>query len=652
MFKKGLILFFIAISSLLFGSSLDNYRQGMKYLDLDKTASIKKAIIFFEKAIKGNQYYFKAYRGLGIAYYKIDEFYLAKKQLKKALKFNRNNLETNLYYARTLIALGKFSESKKYINFVLSLRPRDTRALFIDSIYYYHIDRSDLALKRLEAVLALRPTYFRAFIRRGIILEEMRRYSEAEKNFLKASFYNATSPLTHYYLANFYYNRGNIEKAAKSITISLRLDPNYTKSIKIKGRILYLKGKWLEAATAYKYLLEKYPYNHIYCYVLGMIYSKISKVDNSYFIKAINQFQKGLKLKNNDEVVRYAMEEFLIKNAPIKSKLRKKLSMYHIRIGDRFSESNLYYRAEVAYRRAIRIYPVSIVARKKNALLQRRLKRWEQFYKDLKIIKSLDFSNVSLSDKLVFYKKVVARLLSRKEGLNQFSVIQSIPKVIVFNLFSLYNKRHLYFDIKDTYGAIFRDALQPLKKIKLIRLKNNRPKSIYAARKIAKKNGADYYIHGNYIKSVGFTVFEIFLRDSRTGRVVWKKRLSRRGNRRLFNLATVLGESLENDIPLIGRIIKLDGDKVIINLGKTQGIKSGDIFKIALSPQFRVRYIQAFGKVRNFKTSGKIKILRVDERIATGEIIAKQTFDSITLYQYLVKQIKKKTIKKAQVGTN
>ncbi len=642
MFKKGFILFFLSISSLLLGSSLDDYRKGMKYLDLDKTASIQKSVLFFEKAIKKNRYYFKAYRGLGIAYYKIDEFYLAEKNLKKALTFNSSNLETNLYYARVLIALKKFKASKKHINLVLALRPRDTRALFIDSIYYYHIDRFDLALKKLEAVLSLRPTYFRAFIRKGIILEEMKRYAEAEKNFLKASLYNATSPLTHYYLANFYYNRGKVSKAIKSVAISLRIDPDFIKSVKINGRILYLQKKWIQAANTYNFLQSKYPYNHIYSYILGMIYSKLNERDKSYFSKAVESFQRGLKLKYNDEVVRYAFEEFLIANAPIKSKLRKEMSKYHIKIANSFSESNLYYRAEVAYRRAIRIYPVSIVARKKNALLQRRLKRWEQFYRDLKIIRSLDLGNVSLADKLVFYKKVVNRLLSRKEGIKQFSIEQSIPKIVVFNLFSLYNKRHLYFDIKESYGAIFRDALQPLKSIRLIRLDNSNPKSVHDARKIAKANGADYFIHASYIKSIGFTIFEVFLRDSSSGRVVWKKRFSRRGNRRLFNLATALGEALKKDIPLIGRLVRMNGDKVVINLGKTQGVKPGDIFNIALSPQFRDRYLRAFGKVGNFKTSGKIKILRVDERIATGEVIAKQTFDSITLYQYLIREVKPK----------
>ena len=252
---------------------------------------------------------------------------------------------------------------------------------------------------------------------------------------------------------------------------------------------------------------------------------------------------------------------------------RARLSRHHLVYARVYRRSNRIKRARAAIRRAIRLNPVDSDCRRFLAALHRRYGYWEAFYRVLKVLAMLEPNNTHLKDRMDFYKKAVLRLPSRKAGLRQYSLQQSVPKVVVFDNFEQYNAKHGYFGLSSVYGAMLRDALHNRPALKVLYQKRKRLADRGGARREAVRLGADYFVLGRYIKGSVFTIIELGLYSSASGERVVHFRSSRRGNRRLFELAVDLADKINGSLPFVARIIRLRGDRVIINAGRRDGVK-------------------------------------------------------------------------------
>ncbi len=633
---RYLLLVFVCITPVLNAGALAKYKRGLIQYEKGNTSGLKKAVNFFKKALEDNPYFFRALRHLGITYVKLEHYNLARKFLQKALYQQPDNIETNLYMARTLMKLGLKNKAKPYIDKVLTAKPRNAEALYTDALYHISNKRSDIAIRRLNTVKKILPGYFWTYIKLGQIYYTGKYYNLAEANFRNAIHYNSISKWPHYHMGRYFYLRGRNGSAYPFLQKALYIDSEFKDALILYGRVLFYRKQWKDAEQNYISLIKMFPYKSIYRYTLALVYIKLAEKDSSYIQSAVDNFKAALKMQNNDEVVRYRFEEFLIKKVPIRSAVRKSMSAHHYQRGNFYSGRNLFFRAQVAYKRAIRIYPVSTSARGGLADVYRILKYWDLYYRELKVIKLLKRNDTRLEDKIAFFKKLVKRLPSYKARIDQYKQNSVTPSVVVFNLFDLYNRRHNYFGIQNVYGAIIRDAIFPNYRYRLKRLKDHSVSSLIDARIAARKAGADYFIHGRYIKGQNFTKIEIYLRTTRTGAVIKRYTASRRGNNRLFEVAVSLSKKILADIPVFGQIIRMRGDRAVINIGKLHGIKKGMTLIVVPGAGFRQQYLSGLGKNKPAKISGKIKIIKVDESLAVAEIVNRNNFDSIALYQYVI----------------
>lgn len=630
------LLLALTLATPLNGDALAEYRKGMRLFDKGDSAGLKDSLYYFKRALRENPYFFRAMRSAGIAYFKLDYPKLAAELLAKALKQQPAHVETNLYYARALMALGKIKQAKQHIDRVLTARPRDAAALFTAALYYRAIDRPDLAEQRLAAVKSIVPRHFRADIQLGLIHEGQGRYREAEQAFRRAVTNGPRSHQAHYQLGRFFFFRGNLPLADRSLSSALSIDPAYRRALELHGRVLFLRKKWKQAQERYRRLVRLEPDDAIKLYTLALINSKLVQEDDQAREQALRRFRQALQKRYNDEIIRYAAEEFLITHYPIRSPARKQFAAYHLERADRLRNRNQYLRAAVAYKRAIRVYPVSLPARKRLAIMDRGLRRLEAFYNQLLVIRNIDRNNTRLLDRIAYYRKQVELLPSRREGIRQYREQPSTASVAVFDLFQPYNTRPRHFEVSRIYGAALRDALAPLQRLRLKRLKDHSASSVVDAFRKARTAGVDYFVHGDFIKNDNLTVLRMYLRSTDNGALLASFRVPRRGNRRLFEIAVTLAKSLRDRVPLIGRIIRLKGERAAVNLGRNQGVKKGMVFLVTSDNGYRRRLLAAMGKTALPRIVAEIKIDTVDEGVSFGEVSGKLEFDAVSTYQYVV----------------
>lgn len=612
------------------------YRLGMEEYDKGDSVSIGNSVTYFKRALDINPYYFQALKGIGMAYFRLDHHSLAVEHLTRALRQKPGDPEANLYQAQALMALGRVEEAKQHIDRVLRAEPRSVLALYTDALYWLRIGRRDLALSRLAAVRNIQPSFHLVWIKLGELYAQAGKYREAESHLRQAIVNNTNSPEGYLALGKFLSERGRIAEAVLPLSTALSLDAGLLDVLQLLGRIHFKLGEWDKALDIYTRLTGRLPYSHLARYALALTTAELAATDSTKAEDAIRLFEEALVLRNNDEIIRYAFEDFAVRALPIRHPARAKLSRHHLDHAGLYVRTNQVKQALVAIRRAIRLNPVDPAARRVLAGLYRDLGLWEAFHKELQVLAMLEPGNTNLKDRLEFYRRTVDALPSRRQGMQQYESGISAPRIMVFDSYEQFNAPHGYFRVPEVFGAMFRDALTTRGRLTLIRVDDHRLSSPLAARQTALARGADYYTLGRYILGDSFTIIELDVHSSHSGVRVAHFRSSRRGNSRLFELAVDLADKLDNSLPAIARIIRLLGDQVVLDGGSRQGLRKGMLLDAVPGASFRRDYLAAFGRGTPARTTGRIRLTVVDEMVSFGEIIDRQAFDSVAGYQYVI----------------
>jgi hypothetical protein len=185
-------------------------------------------------------------------------------------------------------------------------------------------------------------------------------------------------------------------------------------------------------------------------------------------------------------------------------------------------------------------------------------------------------------------------------------------------------------------AALLRDTIGPSARLRLKRIGEHRVANQAEAWRRARSAGSDYFIHGRFIPGADFTVIEVFLHSTGSGEQLTNLRVSRRGNRQMFEATVALAGMLEHAVPLVGRILRLSGDRVMVNLGKRHGLAPGNILSISGDAAFRSRLLSARQPAVRIEPVGEITIEQVDEVVAFGSVTARGSFDGVAQYQFVV----------------
>ena len=156
------------------------------------TKNYKEAIGFYKKALSFEPKNKKIYFNLGVVYLHLEEFYNAIESFQKAIA-----LDENYIFAYSNLAIG-YKKIKEYHKTIKCLKKALELSKSDDVDIYYNlgntlssIEEYDEAIEYFDKVIALEPTYYKAYHGKGLVYNHLMEYEKAYEYFQKTLEYKS-----------------------------------------------------------------------------------------------------------------------------------------------------------------------------------------------------------------------------------------------------------------------------------------------------------------------------------------------------------------------------------------------------------------------------------------------------------------------------
>lgn len=223
---------------------------------------------------------------------------LESKNKAKELRLRRNFIN-----AKKFIETEKYDDALKEINAVLDISPNDALALFNKGVLYERLNQSNEAEEILREAIVIDPDYIPAHLQLALILEKLRKFDDAKKEFEEIIRLKPDSKESRMAMSR-------LAVLKESMAMIAYLD---------KGIKLLEEKKWEEARKEFEAIIAINPKNYIGYFYLGLAL-------------------KGLGI--NDEV-KSALKKTI--------EINPRYAPAHLRLADLYLEEGEYERARDTY---------------------------------------------------------------------------------------------------------------------------------------------------------------------------------------------------------------------------------------------------------------------------------------------------------------
>jgi superkiller protein 3 len=155
-------------------------------LDQARKGNYKAAAALFEKAIKADPEFAKAYYMLGYSQKKLNQKSQAMNSYKKAIEVNKKFENAYIALGNLQTSMEDYESAINSYNAVLAFNEKSAKAHFGAGNVFYKQKNYEKAVQRLKQSVAINPSYDRAWNELGICQEQLNQLSEAVESFKKA----------------------------------------------------------------------------------------------------------------------------------------------------------------------------------------------------------------------------------------------------------------------------------------------------------------------------------------------------------------------------------------------------------------------------------------------------------------------------------
>ncbi|HMS43393.1 MAG TPA: tetratricopeptide repeat protein, partial [Pyrinomonadaceae bacterium] len=163
------------------------YLQGRSLMNQRSDEDVKKAVEYFEKAIRLDSNFARGYSSTALAYDFLGKIEKAKKYVKRALELDSNLAEAYAVRGKMDFSVEwNFDSSEKDLLRAIELEPNNDLAHWAYALLLSYRGRFDEAVREIETALTIAPATVMYSRDRARILYYARRYDEAIAQFKKA----------------------------------------------------------------------------------------------------------------------------------------------------------------------------------------------------------------------------------------------------------------------------------------------------------------------------------------------------------------------------------------------------------------------------------------------------------------------------------
>ncbi|MDR1099015.1 MAG: tetratricopeptide repeat protein [Treponema sp.] len=617
------------------------YNQGRSSMVSEDWYAAAEAFI---EALRINPAHAEAGAALAECYYELGEFDEALVWARKARSLARGNMALANLEAFTLIALGQLDAAAGVIGEVLAREPYNREALFAAGELDISRGRSSEALLRYREAVRRYPDDRRLLISLALVSGSLGDMETAETYINRALVQHAEDYRVYYYAAYLGFIAGRVNEAIDYALRALHFRPGYAPARTLLAKLRYQAGQYQEAARLAGESIAANREDAGAWYLRGLSYIRMNRP-----AEALDILSSAAQIRGDDEFVRTSLEDLIISVTSLEDPRRVQWASWHFNRARDFRTRNLIGEALFEYRRGLRLYPYARDRREYAELL--RLQGYPARYlEELRFIQDLGMGDRSLGDAVEAYDSLLSEALSRQWQVNPVDVVKRHWKTAVFSLASQSSLYHA--DAGAAAAAYTRELLVHDRNIEALDLELRQP-SFSAGFRAAREGGADYFL----IISVSENERDLSLKGElfvgRTGSSAGVFYTYRTGQDRLRNAARGMVEQLAASFPFRGELIIRRQSQGLINKGRVDGVKDGDVYDVVRKGR---PLVLSEGIGLSYTTDdlvGKISIDKAGEEVSAGVLSRNGFFDRITEGDEIILQAQKdETAFSAEQGIN
>ena len=260
-----------------------NYLRGRQFWNKRTEADLKKAIGFFEAALKIDENYAKAFTGLADSYAALAllEFMAPNEAYPKAREAvgRALSLDAHLADAHTSLGLIRFQYdwdwkgAEQEFKVALDINPSYAPAHHFFADYLKAMGRFDEAITEIEKARDLDPLSLAINTGVGHVFYLSRQYDKAIQEYKRAVDLDPGFMATHVWFGRPYLEKGMFAEAIAELETAVRLSGESTLALAMLGHGLASAGRENEAGQILEKLKERAKYEYVPSYWIAVIYN-------------------------------------------------------------------------------------------------------------------------------------------------------------------------------------------------------------------------------------------------------------------------------------------------------------------------------------------------------------------------------------------
>ncbi|MFP4642977.1 MAG: tetratricopeptide repeat protein [Spirochaetales bacterium] len=579
------------------------------------------AVQRYRDAVSLNEGYRDAWLGLARAYRELDELDQALESVREARRqASRDpsviNLEGDIQLMR-----GALEEARAAFERVLDIEPNNTRARIGLAELDLADDRLERAIDTYREVLDLDPQSRRALLSLAVLYDERDEREEAATYISLALDYHPRDPMVHELAGDYFLADSDIEQARNHAETAVSLNSDFRRGWDLLARIELADERYSEAVDAASRIIELDDESTRGWYLLGLAERGEGNDD-----EAVDALERATEVDPDDEVSRLALESVVRASFELDEDIREEVAEYRFDRAGSLAEENLFVQATADYRRGLSLYPLSRDGRYDMAVLHRRRGFTGKHLEELRILESLGYDDQEILDGITTYAGVLADSVSSRWDADQFDQPRDRMSIGLFfrtppaagtrpeaPRFAAEYIRHRLLggetiDVSDDVVAV---------------------RSNEEAFSEARDSGVDYYFVVRFTEQDRSIALDAHLRHGSTGNSVAELRALRSGSRRLQRASASISVQVEETLPARGRIIERQGSRVLINLGRVDGIEEEQELIVLREGRFSTASDRVGYEYDENDVVGRITVGRVDDLLLEGRLETEGFFDLV-----------------------
>jgi len=260
-----------------------NYLRGRQFWNKRTEKDLRRAIGFFEMALKNDEKYAQAYTGLADSYAALallefmapnEAYPKAREAVSKAL-----SLDANLAAAHTSLGLIRFQYdwdwqgAEQELQTALDINPSYAPAHHFYADYLKAIGRFDEAILEIEKARELDPLSLAINTGVGHVLYLSRQYDKAIEEYKRAVELDPSFMATHVWFGRPYLEKGLFAEAIAELETAVRLSEESTLALSMLGHGLASAGQEEEALQILEKLKKRAEKEYVPSYWIAVIYN-------------------------------------------------------------------------------------------------------------------------------------------------------------------------------------------------------------------------------------------------------------------------------------------------------------------------------------------------------------------------------------------